>query len=75
MSNKETLQGYNERLSTNNLTLDSILNTVNNLPDKCEEPVLQEKTIEINDEYMIDIIPDEGFYGLSKVSIKVNPNG
>lgn len=74
MSDKEMLQGYNERLSTNNLTLDSILNTVNNLPDKYEEPVLQEKTIEINDEYMIDIIPDEGFHGLSKVSIKVNPN-
>lgn len=39
-----------------------------------DELSLQEKTIEINDEYMLDIIPDEGFYGLSKVSIKVNPN-
>ena len=74
MSNKETLQEYNERLSTNNLTLDSILDTINNLSDKYEEPVLQEKTIEINDEYILDIIPDEGFYGLSKVSIKVKPN-
>lgn len=33
MSNKETLQTYNERLDVNNLTLDSILDTINNLPE------------------------------------------
>ena len=33
MSNKETLQEYNERLDTNNITLDSILETINNLPE------------------------------------------
>lgn len=33
MSNKETLQEYNERLGTNNITLDSILETINKLPE------------------------------------------
>lgn len=33
MSNKETLQSYNENLTNNNETLSSILNTINNLPE------------------------------------------
>lgn len=33
MSNKETLQGYNETLSQYNTNLDDILNTINNLPE------------------------------------------
>ena len=36
MSNKETLQEYNERLGTNNITLDSILETINKLPEAGE---------------------------------------
>ena len=111
MSNKETLQEYNNKLIQNNEDLQTVINMINNLPtagggeDISEELIdydtklstqettledivkalqgkssgsnttpLQEKTIEINDEYTLDIIPDEGFYGLSKVSIKVNHN-
>lgn len=111
MSNKETLQEYNNKLIQNNEDLQTVINMINNLPtagggeDISEEltdydaklttqettledivtalqgkasggntTLLQEKVIEVNDEYMLDIIPDEGFYGLSKVSIKVNPN-
>ena len=33
MSNKETLQGYNETLNQYNTNLDDILNTINNLPE------------------------------------------
>lgn len=33
MSNKETLQGYNETLDQYNTNLDDILNTINNLPE------------------------------------------
>lgn len=31
--NKETLQNYNERLNTNNTSLDDVLNTINKLPE------------------------------------------
>lgn len=31
--NKETLQGYNTRLNNNNINLDTILETINNLPE------------------------------------------
>ena len=37
MSNKETLQSYNERLETNNTNLDSIMETINNLPEQGAE--------------------------------------
>ena len=47
-----------------------ILVEVNNV----SEVVLQDKVIEINDEYILDITPDEGFDGLGTVSIKVNVN-
>ena len=36
MSNKKTLQQNNSRLNTNNISLSSILNTINNLPSSGE---------------------------------------
>ena len=37
MTNEETLQAYNTRLSENNTELDSILKTINNLPESSSE--------------------------------------
>ena len=46
MSNKETLQEYNERLDTNNTTLDDILETINNLPDTGGDSMVKYSTEE-----------------------------
>ena len=47
MSDKETLQSYNNKLSNNNLTLNNILNTINNLPEAGEGE------LEINNGYYL----------------------
>ena len=73
MSNKETLQSYNDRLNNNNLTLDDILNTINNLPEAGGgEPNLQSKSITITENGTTTITPDEGYDGLSDVEVIAN---
>ena len=71
MNNKETLQNYNNRLNENNITLDSILETINTLPE-VKEIVLQDKAIEITENGTQTITADEGYDGLNNVSVTTN---
>lgn len=74
MNNKETLQNYNNRLNANNITLDSILETINALPE-AKEIVLQDKVIEITENGTITIMSDEGYNGLSSIKLTINVEG
>ena len=71
MSNKETLQNNNNRLNANNLSLENVLETINNLPE-VKEFTLQDKEITITENGSQTIVADEGYDGLSKVDVTVN---
>lgn len=71
MSNKETLQSYNTRLNTNNISLDSILESINKLPERTEV-LLQDKEVTITNNGIQNIVPDEGYDGLNSVAITTN---
>lgn len=71
MSNKETLQSYNEELTKNGITIEEILQTVNSLP-VYKEIVLQDKSIEVTENGIQTIIADEGYDGLNNVSVTTN---
>lgn len=73
MNNKETLNTYNERLGANNTSLESILETINNLPEAGSgELNLQDKTIEITENGTTNIVADEGYDGLNSVEVITN---
>lgn len=72
MNNKETLQNYNNRLNTNNITLDNILETINTLPE-AKEIVLQDKEITPTKEVQV-VSYDEAYNGLNQVTVKAIPN-
>lgn len=74
MNNKETLKSYNNRLNTNNITLDNIIETIDTLPE-AKEVVLQDKTIEITENGTQTIQADEGYDGLNRVEVITNVAG
>lgn len=69
MSNKETLQNYNTRLSSNNDSLDALINVINSLPNASVDPVLQDKSIEITENGSQMVMADEGYDALNSVEI------
>lgn len=71
MSNKETLQNLNTRLSKNNTSLQDVLDEVN----KLQEANLQDKSVEIAENGTQTIVADEGYNGLSSVEVAVNIGG
>lgn len=69
MSNVTTLQSNYNIITNNNLTIDNILETINNLPEAGSgEPILQEKTISPT-VLKQTVIPDAGYDGFSQVTI------
>lgn len=75
MSNATILQNHNELIGNNNLTIDELIESINNLPEAGGgevEITLQEKTITPTTSSQT-ITPDENYDGLSKVI--VNPIG
>ena len=71
MSNKETLQSYNTRLNTNNISLDSILESINKLPEN-KEPLLQDKKVTITSNGIKNIVADEDYAGLRIVEVETD---
>ena len=71
MNNKETLQSYNSRLNTNNITLDNIMETIDTLPE-AKEVVLQDKSVEITENGTTTITADSGYDGLNNVEVITN---
>lgn len=72
MNNKEKLQEYNAKLGNNNISLNEVLDQINDLPDKIN---LQAKEIEITENGTETITPDEGYQGLESVEVTTNVGG
>lgn len=71
--NKETLNTYNNRLAKNNLDLASVLETINSLPEAGSgELNLQDKSVEITENGITNIVADEGYNGLNNVEVVTN---
>ena len=74
--NKETLQNYNTRLGANNTSLESILNTINNLPEAgVSEINLQDKSVNITENGTTTVVADEGYDGLNSVEVTTSIGG
>lgn len=69
--NKETLQNYNERLNTNNTSLENVLETINNLPE-ITETILQDKEVNIDKNGTTIVEADEDYDGIGSVTINTN---
>ena len=71
MSNKTILQNHNEIISNNNISIDDLIESINNLPEaggEVVEPILQEKSVTPTTSNQT-ITPDTNYDGLSKVTI------
>ena len=71
MSNKTILQNHNEIISNNNISIDDLIEIINNLPEaggEVVEPILQEKSVTPTTSNQT-ITPDTNYDGLSKVTI------
>ncbi len=73
MNNKETLQGYNNRLNDNNTSLNGILDIINELPEASGEVNLQDKEVTPTKETQV-INYDEEYDGLNQVIVKPIPS-
>lgn len=74
MNNKEILQSNNAKLKTNNTSLDNILSSINELPNR-QEVSLQDKSITITENGTQNIVADDGYDGLGNVEVSVNVEG
>lgn len=70
--NKEVLKAYNERLNINNISLDDILTSINELPEY-KEVVLQYKEITPTKEIQ-NVVADDAYDGLSEVKVNQIPD-
>lgn len=71
MSNKTILQNHNEIINNNNLSIDDLIESINNLPEasgEVVEPTLQEKTVTPTTSTQT-ITPDSTYDGLSQVIV------
>ena len=69
MDNKEFLSNHNERLNINNTMINTISSLIHRLPDSEPDPILQDKSIEITENGITNIVADEGYDGLGNIEV------
>ena len=69
MDNKEFLSNHNERLNINNTMINTISSLIHRLPESKPDPILQDKSIEITENGITNIVADEGYDGLGNIEV------